>query len=85
MYMFLYKFPTCMHFYLISIFTGSLINLAKHPASTLQILGAEKALFRALKTQKDTPKYGLIYHSNLVATASVKNKGKVHIFFILYL
>lgn len=45
---------------------GSLINLAKHPASTLQILGAEKALFRALKTKKDTPKYGLIYHSQLV-------------------
>ncbi|CAG2063760.1 unnamed protein product [Timema podura] len=33
---------------------GSLINLAKHPASTLQILGAEKALFRALKTKRDT-------------------------------
>jgi len=31
---------------------GSLINLAKHPASTVQILGAEKALFRALKTKK---------------------------------
>ncbi|KAJ8924668.1 hypothetical protein NQ315_000819 [Exocentrus adspersus] len=31
---------------------GSLINLAKHPASTIQILGAEKALFRALKTKK---------------------------------
>ena len=35
---------------------GSLMNLAKHPASTLQILGAEKALFRALKTKHDTPK-----------------------------
>ena len=41
---------------------GSLLNLAKHPASTIQILGAEKALFRALKTKHDTPKYGLIYH-----------------------
>jgi nucleolar protein 58 len=41
---------------------GSLVNLAKHPASTVQILGAEKALFRALKTKHDTPKYGLIYH-----------------------
>ena len=41
---------------------GSLLNLAKHPASTVQILGAEKALFRALKTKHDTPKYGLIYH-----------------------
>ena len=35
---------------------GSLMNLAKQPASTLQILGAEKALFRALKTKHDTPK-----------------------------
>ena len=30
---------------------GSLLSLAKHPASTVQILGAEKALFRALKTK----------------------------------
>ena len=43
---------------------GSLLNLAKHPASTVQILGAEKALFRALKTKHDTPKYGLIYHAS---------------------
>lgn len=42
---------------------GSLMNLAKSPASTIQILGAEKALFRALKTKHDTPKYGLIYHA----------------------
>lgn len=39
--------------------------------------GAEKALFRALKTKKDTPKYGLIYHSALVGQASTKNKGKI--------
>ena len=37
---------------------GSIMNLAKQPASTVQILGAEKALFRALKTKHDTPKYG---------------------------
>lgn len=35
---------------------GSLLSLAKQPASTVQILGAEKALFRALKTKHDTPK-----------------------------
>lgn len=40
---------------------GSLTNLAKYPASTVQILGAEKALFRALKTKGKTPKYGLLY------------------------
>jgi len=56
---------------------GSLLNLAKHPASTVQILGAEKALFRALKTKHDTPKYGLIYHASLVGQAAPKNKGKV--------
>lgn len=38
---------------------GSLMNLAKSPGSTIQILGAEKALFRALKTKHDTPKYGV--------------------------
>ncbi|EPQ26505.1 uncharacterized protein PFL1_05827 [Pseudozyma flocculosa PF-1] len=56
---------------------GSLMNLAKHPASTVQILGAEKALFRALKTKHDTPKYGLIYHASLVGQASQKLKGKM--------
>lgn len=56
---------------------GSLLNLAKHPASTVQILGAEKALFRALKTRKDTPKYGLIYHASLVGQTAAKNKGKI--------
>ncbi|XP_050419311.1 nucleolar protein 58 [Patella vulgata] len=56
---------------------GSLMNLAKHPSSTVQILGAEKALFRALKTKKDTPKYGLIYHASLVGHSSTKLKGKI--------
>lgn len=56
---------------------GSLMNLAKHPSSTVQILGAEKALFRALKTKHDTPKYGLIYHASLVGQTAAKNKGKI--------
>merc|ERR1719231_1785344 len=56
---------------------GSLLNLAKQPASTVQILGAEKALFRALKTKHDTPKYGLIYHASLIGQAQPKHKGKV--------
>lgn len=58
---------------------GSLVNLAKYPASTVQILGAEKALFRALKTKRDTPKYGLIYHAQLIGQASSKIKGKVRV------
>jgi nucleolar protein 58 len=56
---------------------GSLTNLAKSPGSTIQILGAEKALFRALKTKHDTPKYGLIYHASLIGQATGKNKGKI--------
>ncbi|TKA72925.1 Nucleolar protein 56 [Friedmanniomyces simplex] len=56
---------------------GSLTNLAKYPASTVQILGAEKALFRALKTKGNTPKYGLIYHSSFIGRAGIKNKGRI--------
>jgi len=54
-----------------------LTNLAKAPASTVQILGAEKALFRALKTKGNTPKYGLIYHSTFIGRADAKNKGRI--------
>ena len=53
---------------------GSLTSLAKAPASTVQILGAEKALFRALKTKHDTPKYGIIYHASIVGQASGKTR-----------
>ncbi|KAF7929926.1 uncharacterized protein EAE97_009523 [Botrytis byssoidea] len=56
---------------------GSLTNLSKYPASTVQILGAEKALFRALKTKGNTPKYGLIYHSSFIGRAGAKNKGRI--------
>ncbi|KAF2099981.1 Nop domain-containing protein [Rhizodiscina lignyota] len=56
---------------------GSLTNLAKYPASTVQILGAEKALFRALKTKGNTPKYGLIYHSSFIGRAPARHKGRI--------
>uniref|UniRef100_A0A452GTH6 Nucleolar protein 56 n=1 Tax=Gopherus agassizii TaxID=38772 RepID=A0A452GTH6_9SAUR len=56
---------------------GSLTNLAKYPASTVQILGAEKALFRALKTRGNTPKYGLIFHSTFIGRAATRNKGRI--------
>merc|ERR1712112_21304 len=56
---------------------GSLTSLAKAPASTIQILGAEKALFRALKTRGNTPKYGLIFHSSFIGRAGAKNKGRI--------
>ena len=57
--------------------SGSLSALAKYPASTIQILGAEKALFRALKTRSKTPKYGLLYNSSFIGKAKAKNKGKI--------
>jgi len=56
---------------------GSLLSLSKHPASTVQVLGAEKALFRAMKTKTNTPKYGLIYHASLVGKSHSKFKGKI--------
>ena len=58
--------------------SGSLMNLAKQPASTIQLLGAEKALFRALKSEKlQTPKYGLIYNASIVGQANNQLKGKL--------
>ncbi|KRX14966.1 Nucleolar protein 58 [Trichinella nelsoni] len=56
---------------------GSLLGLSKMSASTIQIIGAEKALFRAIKTKRDTPKYGLIYHAQIISTVPQKLKGKV--------
>lgn len=43
----------------------------------MQILGAEKALFRALKTRGKTPKYGIIYNSSFIGRAGLKNKGRI--------
>jgi len=51
--------------------------LAKYPASTVQILGAEKALFRALKNRTQTPKYGLIYNSSFITKAKTRDKGRI--------
>ena len=56
---------------------GSLKNLVKSPSSTIQLLGAEKALFRALKQKSKTPKFGILFNSSFVLKTSVKNKGKI--------
>lgn len=40
-------------------------------------MGAEKALFRALKAKKNTPKYGLIYNASIVGSAKNQIKGKI--------
>ena len=57
--------------------TGGLINLAKMPASTIQVLGAEKALFRSLKTGSRPPKHGVIFQHNLIHEAKRWQRGKV--------
>ena len=56
---------------------GSLRNLAKCPASTVQILGAEKALFRAFKMKTNTPKHGLLYHSTFIGRVAPRKKGRI--------
>lgn len=56
---------------------GGLIKLAKMPASTIQVLGAEKALFRALKTGTRPPKHGIIFQSPLIHDAKKWQRGKL--------
>jgi nucleolar protein 56 len=56
--------------------TGSLKRLALLPASTIQILGAEKALFRHIKTGARPPKYGLIFAHEFIQQAKKKDQGK---------
>jgi len=57
--------------------SGSLLNLAKSYSSKVQILGAEKALFRSIKTKTHSPKYGIIYNINCINKADKKIKGKI--------
>jgi nucleolar protein 56 len=56
---------------------GSLQNLAMKPASTIQVLGAEKALFRSLKTGARPPKHGLIFQHALLHDAKRWQRGKI--------
>jgi nucleolar protein 56 len=56
---------------------GSLRNLAMRPASTIQVLGAEKALFRSLKTGARPPKHGLIFQAALLHDAKKWQRGKI--------
>uniref|UniRef100_A0A8C9GG64 Nucleolar protein 56 n=2 Tax=Piliocolobus tephrosceles TaxID=591936 RepID=A0A8C9GG64_9PRIM len=56
---------------------GSLLNLAKSPCSSIQIFGAEKALFNSLKGNKRTPKFGIIYNSSYISKVPPKLKGKM--------
>ncbi len=55
-------------------------NLAEMPSSKIQILGAEKSLFRYLgdKEKKESiPKYGILYLSPFIKEAKKENRGKV--------
>jgi nucleolar protein 56 len=56
---------------------GSLENLAKMPASTIQVLGAEKALFRALRTGGRPPKHGVIFQFPEIHSAPRWQRGKI--------
>ena len=56
---------------------GGLENLAKRPASTMQVLGAEKALFRSIKTGARPPKHGLIFQHTLIHDAKKWQRGKI--------
>ncbi|MGQ9538618.1 MAG: C/D box methylation guide ribonucleoprotein complex aNOP56 subunit [Candidatus Bathycorpusculaceae bacterium] len=56
---------------------GGLTNLAKMPASTLQVLGAEKALFRSLKTGTRPPKHGIIFQHPFLHEAKKWQRGKI--------
>lgn len=56
---------------------GSLSRLAVLPASTIQVLGAEKALFRALKTGTRPPKHGLLFQHPLIHAAPKWQRGKI--------
>ena len=56
---------------------GSLKRLASMPSSTIQVMGAEKALFRALKTGAQPPKHGLLFQHQLVHAAPRWQRGKI--------
>lgn len=56
---------------------GGLDKMSKLPSSTIQLLGAEKALFRHLRGEGKSPKYGVIYGHGYVQNASKEQKGKV--------
>ncbi|MFQ5920908.1 MAG: NOP5/NOP56 family protein [Nitrososphaerales archaeon] len=57
--------------------TGGLDRLAMLPASTIQVIGAEKALFRALKSGTRPPKHGIIFQLALVHSAPKWQRGKI--------
>ena len=56
---------------------GGLEKLARMPASTIQVLGAEKALFRALRTGGKPPKHGIIFQYPHIHRSPKWQRGKI--------
>lgn len=56
---------------------GSLEKLSKTPATVIQIMGAEKSLFKHMTGRGKCPKYGLIFSHQMIAGVQRKNKGKM--------
>jgi len=56
---------------------GGLEKLAKLPSSTVQVLGAEKALFRALRTGAKPPKHGVIFQHYYIKGSKKWQRGKI--------
>ena len=56
---------------------GGLNKLARLPSSTIQILGAERALFRAMKTGGKPPKHGIIFQHNTIHSSPRWQRGKI--------
>ncbi len=56
---------------------GSLKRLAKLPASTIQVLGAEEAFFRHLKSGSKCPKHGIIFRVPMVRNSPKRLRGKI--------
>lgn len=57
--------------------SGGLKNLVKYPASTLQILGAEKSFFKHMRTGSPSPKYGILFNYPGLSSLPVKKRGKI--------
>jgi nucleolar protein 56 len=56
---------------------GSLEKLAEFPSSTIQVIGANKALFKHLRARAPSPKHGIIYNHPLINTAPWWIRGKI--------
>ncbi len=56
---------------------GSVEDLARYPAGTIQLLGAERALFRHLKTGSRAPKHGVLFQHPLVHRAPPWQRGAI--------